>query len=249
MQIATAVSQIRRGLGRPHFAQISDPDILLEIWEVVAYYKSVLNLTNQGWNLKRKRFFVDAGTITEMNLNADSFGSAVFATSIDDTNPYFIKRTIDVVGPEQMSKYFSGPTNLQVGSGWYTPHVAQVFAIWRQSGEWKISWLPAHLQTAEYELWYTEGAAVLPPLFDDNLNFPIEDSSFLIIADCIINLLPMLADPKLGLDEQQKLLLATAQKKVAQYTPILEAQRWEIHKEPTQRRKVFGQRRSNLPNY
>ena len=248
MLISTAISEIRRGLGRPHEAVLSDPDIILELWQALTYYRSLLNLTQETWSIKRKRFTVQPGTPTESNLGVSDFGSCIFITSKDDTNPYFIQRTINVVKPELLSMYFSGPVNLQFGGSWaYGPHVARVFSIFKEGSSWKIKWLPAHATVAEYEMWYVPNCATQPPLFDDQMGFPVEESSFLIVNDCIINLFPHIADEELGLNPKQQALFDIAKKKVEQLTPVLEARRWDgAVREPMQHRRIYGSRRSNF---
>jgi hypothetical protein len=246
MEIKVALGEIRRGLGRPHEAELSDSDILMELWQVLVYYRSILNLTHESWSVKRWDFFVNPGSISEKKITVGDFGSAIFVTSKDDVNPYFIKRTIEVVGPEQMSLHYSGPTNLLIGGTWWSPHVAAVFSVFNENGIWKISWLPAHSSSAEYTMWYVAGVTTTPPLYDGSTGYPIEESNWLIVANCIVNLFPHLADEETGLNPKQQTLLQSAQAKVAQYSPVLEARRWDgLHREPTQRRKIFGQRREN----
>lgn len=245
MLIRTAISEIRRGLGRPHDAELSDSDILMELWQVLVFYRSVLNLTHESWSVKRWDFFVNPGSPTEKKISVPDFGSSIFVTSKDETNPYFIKRTINVVGPEQMSMYYSGPTNLPIGGTWWSPHVASVFSVFNEKGVWKIQWLPAHQASAEYTMWYVAGCDTAPPLYDGSTGYPIEESNWLIVATCIVNLFAHLADEEKGLNPKQQALLQTAQAKVAQYSPVLEARRWESpHRETSQRRKIFGSRRS-----
>lgn len=250
MLITTAVSEIRRGLGRPHEGELGDDQVLLDLWQTLTYYRSVLDLTHEAWAVKRWDFTVPEGTDTELEVDITDFGSEIFIQSKDDVNPYFIKRTINCVRPEQMMAYYSGPTNLTIGGTWYSPHVAVVFCIFREITEdknrWKIQWLPAHQQDAEYTLWYIQGASETPPLFeaDTVTAYPIEDLNWIIVNDCILNLFPHLADTEIGLNARQKLLFDIAKKKVEQWSPILEAKRWDgPRREQTQRRKILGQRR------
>jgi hypothetical protein len=249
MLITTAISEIRRGCGRPHEAELGDDSVLLELWQALTYYRAVLNLTHEAWTVKRWDFTVASGTTTEMEIDSvevPDFGSEIFIQSKDDTNPYFLRRTINCVRPEQMTQYYSGPTNLVIGSGWLLPHVAAVFSIFRESDQWMIQWLPAHAQDAEYTLWYISGASTTPPLFTSiaTTDFPIEDLNWLIVNDSILNLFPHLADPETGLNPKQQALFDIAKKKVEQWTPVLEARRWDgPRREQTQHRKVYGQKR------
>lgn len=244
MLVSVAIGEIRRGLSYPHEAELPDTSILMELWQVITYSRSLLNLTHEPWEIKRWPFYADAGTITEKNLSVGDFGEAIFIQSKDDSNPYFIPRTISVVGPEEMSMYYSGPTTTLVG-GMYTPHVAQVFSIFRENNQWKIKWLPAHQNSAQYELWYTPGAPIVPPIYTDTTKFPIESQNWFIINNCIVNLMPHLADEEMGLNPKQQILFQSAQSKIAQWSPILEANRWDgPHREPIQHRKIFGRRRS-----
>lgn len=246
MEIRIMISEILRGLGRPNEAELSESDILMDIWQSVSYYRSLLNIPGEAWDIRKWPFVVDSGNVLVKNITADGFSSSIFVTSKDDTNPYFIQRTIDVVRPDQLSSYWSGPTNLLIGSAWYRPHVAAAFAIYNENGQWKISWLPAHQQSCEYMLWYSPGATTSPFAFEDNSGFPIEEANFLILNDCIVNLFPHLADPEVGLNAKQRMLFDIADKKIQQYLPVFEARRWDgPRREVTTRRKLFGQSRAS----
>lgn len=246
MEISTMISEVRRALGRPHEAVLGDEDILMEIWQAVSYYRALLKLTNEAWIINRVNLNVPASTATEMNLVADGFGQAFLIHTIDPSNPYHIRRTVDIIKLEQMSMYWSGPDHLQIGGSWWTPHVAMAFAPFNENGIWKIAWAPAHMQSATYKMYYTVGASTVPPVFDDTTAFPIEEQNFFLIADIAQNLFATIADPEKGLDERQKLLALTAKKKCDQWGPVFESQRWEgFRREQPMRRKVFGQRRSS----
>jgi len=246
MQIATMISEVRRALGKPNEAVIHDADILMEIWQVVSYYRALLNLTNEAWVIGRWDMNIPAGPTTEMNITADGFEQAFLIHSIDDNNPYHIRRTVDIIKLEQLSMYWHGPDTLQIGGSWWSPHVAMGFAPFNESGVWKMAWLPAHLQACTYRVYYTRGASIVPPVFDDTTAFPIEEQNFFLIADIAQNLFASIADPAKGLDERQKLLALTAKKKCDQWLPVFEAQRWEgFRREQPMRRRVFGQSRAS----
>lgn len=243
MLISTAITQIRRALGRPLEAVLGDEDILLEIWENVSMRRAQLKLTNEGWQISRWNINVPAGTTTETSINRGDFGQVFLIHTISPGNPYHIRRTVDIVKLEQLSMYWSGPDALQIG-GSPTPHVAQAFAPFNENGQWKIAWAPAHAQACTYQGYYTPGAAVVPPVFDDSMNFPIEEQNFFIIADCALNLFALLADKTTGLNAQQLLLKEVADKKYQQWSPIFEQQRWEgFRREQPMHRKIFGPKR------
>jgi hypothetical protein len=246
MNVRTAVSEIRRMLGRPNIAELGDADILMELWQSITYYRSVLNLSQEVWQMKTKLINVDAGTTRAKPLGISDFGSAIFVTTHDETlNPYFIERTINVIRPDQMSMHWNGPTNLEMGGGWYGGHVANFFSIINEGGVWKIMWAPAHQESATYKLWYTTGAASSPPLLGDEVNFPVEESSWLIVAKTTLNLFGHITDEDIGPTPKQSLLMETAKSKVEDLSPILNARRWDgPRRETTQRRKMFGQSRS-----
>jgi hypothetical protein len=247
MLIKTAISEIRRGLGRPHDAQLGDPDILMELWQVVTYYRSRLMLTPEPWDIKRETVTVPNGTTRELDLSITDFGEAFLIRTEDDgSNPYFIARTVDVIRPEQMSQYWAGPEALLVGGSWWTPHVAVAMSIFNEEGQLKLMWAPAHQESADYTIWYVRGAATVPPLMDDTTEFPMEEQNWYIIADCIINLMPHLADEKMGLNMKQQALIGTAEKKMKQWEPVFYARLLDgPRSETTQRRKIFGQSRSS----
>ena len=245
MQMSVFIQEVRRALLRPPEAVLGDEDILLESWQVISLYRARLRLTNEAWSIKRFDLDVPAAD-KEMNLNADSFGQAFLIHSIDPSNPYHIRRTVDIVKIEQLSMYWGGPDNLQIGGSWWSPHVAMAFAPFNEDGQWKIMWLPAHLQACSYRMYYTVGAAVVPPIFDDVTAFPLEEQNFYLISDVAMNLLPMVADSVKGFDERQKLQVEVLKKKLQQWEPVFESERWEgFRREQPMRRKVFGQSRAS----
>lgn len=245
MEIRVMISEIRRGLGRPHEAELGDSDILMEIWQAVTFYRSRLSLTHEAWQISQWEFDITTGSPSVRDITPADFNSAIFVTTLDDSNPYHITRTINVVKPEQVSMYYSGPGLSQTGGMWWGPHAAQVFTIYNKDGKWKIEWAPQHSEAARYKLWYTPGAAIVPPLYDDTLNFPLEEQNFYIIADCVVNLMPFITDRDKGMNLQQQGLVAVATKKMQQWEPVFQARMWDgPRREATQRRRVFGQSRS-----
>lgn len=244
MEIKIAIGEIRRGMGYPNEAELSDASILMELWQTITLYRSSLNRSPEAWEISRWPFTVDADT-KERNMSISDFGEGIFAQSKDDSNPYFLQRTIDLVRPDQMSMYWSGPTNLSIGGTWWGKHVASAFAVFNEGSQWKISWMPKHMQSADYVLWYVPGPAIVPPLFDDNTLFPLEEQNWFIVADCVVNLMPHIADRDKGLDAKQQALVEVATKKMQQWAPIFETRKWDgPRRENTTHRKIFGQSRS-----
>lgn len=241
MEVRIAIGEIRRGCGRPNDVELSDADILMELWQVVTYYRSRLNLTGESWDIKRWNLNVPAGTAKQGNITPTDFNSAFLIRTFDtDSNPYFIERTVDIIKPEQMSKFYNGTTDLITGSSWYGKHAATAMAPFNEGGQWKMLWSPAHTEAATYTVWYSPGANIVPPLFEDNTLFPIEESNWLFIADCIYNLIPHLAG-KEGLTPKQQLLMEGAKKKVQQYDPVFTARSVDGPRhEGTTRRKIWG---------
>lgn len=245
MLVKTAIGEIRRGLGRPHDAELSDPDIIMELWQAISLYRANLNMSNQPWQIKRLNVDIPAGA-TEKVITCPDLGQAFMMRTVNTGNPYFIGRTVDIVRPEQMSMYWSGPENTPMIGSYSRPHVAVVFTLFREASSWKLMWAPSHQESCRYQLWYTTGQSVIPPLFDSALGIPAEEQSSYIVAECVINLMPHLADPEKGLNPKQQVLLQAAERKVQQWIPIIEARKWDgPYREPTTRRKVFGQSRSS----
>lgn len=247
MLISVMINIVRSGLGDPTEQELGDDLIIMQIWEVVAMRRAQLKLTNEAWQIGRFNLDVPAGQTTEKNISPGDFGQAFLIRTVDPNNAYFKSRTVDIVKPEQLSMYWGGPDNLQMGGQQYSPHVAAAFAIFNEGGQWKVMWKPAHLQPATYKVWYNVGADIVPPVFDGASGFPIEEQNFFIIADCSLSLFPRLADPQSGYDERQKLLVQVQDKKYQQWAPIFDAQRLEgFRREVPQHRKIFGSRHSNI---
>lgn len=246
MLISTVINLVRSGLGDPPEQVLGDDQIIMELWGVVALRRAQLKLTNESWIINRAWLDVPAGTTTEMNISAGDFGQAFLIRTVDTNNAYFVSRTVDIVKPEQLSMYWGGPDNLQMGGTQYSPHVAAAFAIFNENGQWKIMWKPAHLVGCRYRMWYTPGPPTVPPLFDDSTGFPIEEQNFFIIASIAINLFPRLADPEKGYNEQQKLLLEVQDRKYEEWAPVFNAQRLEgFRRETPMHRKIWGSRHVN----
>lgn len=109
-----------------------------------------------------------------------------------------------------------------------------------------ITWRPSHRESASYRVHCTTGSATMPPLYDDQVAFPIIEQEHFMIADCALNLFGQIADKEKGLNEQQKILAETAKKKTDQWLPIFEARRLDgPRREVTIRRKSFGSKRSS----
>lgn len=244
MLIKTMLGEVRRALGYPAEALLTDASILMEIWGVTTFYRAKLRATAESWQIGRWMINVPAGTPTETNIDADNFANIIMIKTVDPNNISHIPRMVDFVKPEQMTSYWSGPDNLQIGGGFNMPHVAACFAPFQQDGQWKIAWAPAHLAAAQYEMWYSTGADTVPPIFEDTSEMPIEEQNFFLIADTSLNLFGAIADPEKGLNERQKLLMATQKKKTDQWAPFFEEQRWNgFRREPRQHRKIFGESR------
>lgn len=246
MLIVTMLGEIRRALGYPSEAQIGDDQILMEIWGVTTFYRSKLRMTGESWSIGRWPLQVPAGITTEANIDPSDFSAIFMIKTSDPGNPYHIPRMVDFVRPEQMTSYWSGPDQLQIGGGWAMPHVAAAFAPFNEGGQWKIMWLPAHQQSAQYIVWYSTGAITVPPIFDDASLMPIEEQNFLLIAEASLNLFGFIADPDKGLNKRQELLAQTQLKKVQQWEPAFEEARWNgFRRETRQHRKIFGENRAN----
>jgi|SRR5579871_5444575 len=246
MQISTFIMLCRTKLGLPSEAVLGDEIILLSAWENISMLGGALNVTNNEWQLASADLTIPVGPTEQMLINRPDFGYAVFIHTIDPSNPYHVRRTVDIDRVSEMSKWWSGP-DIQIGAGWI-PHVAAVFAIWYDQGNWNIGWRPRHAQSCQYRMWYTRGASTMPPLFDDVTSFPIEEQNFFLVSLTVKDLMPMTADPDTGLDERQKLLLAAAESKIQQWTPIFEAERWEgVARQNQGHRKIYGESRVPFP--
>ncbi len=245
MLITTMLSEVRRALGFPPEAVMSDDQILMEIWGVTTFYRSKLRMTSESWSIGRWDLQVPAGTPTETTIDPSDFSAIFMIKTSDPNNIYHVPRMVDFVKPEQVSFYWSGPDNLQIGGGFAMPHVAACFYPFNEGGQWKIGWQPAHSQGCVYTVWYSTGAITVPPIMADTSLMPIEEQNFLLIAESAVNLFAMLADTDKGLNERQKLLAQTQLRKLQQWEPLFEEARWNgFRRETQQRRKVFGENRS-----
>lgn len=245
MLIRTMMSEVRRLLGYPQEAELPEDRVLMEIWQTTNYYRTLLRLTNEAWNIGRWDLIVPAGQ-TEALITPGDVGQIFLIQTVDPSNTLHIPRTVDIVKLEQMSMYWGGPDNLPIGGSWTYPHVAMAFAPFNEQGTWKISWLPEHQQSCTYRVCYTSGPSIVPPIVDDNSQIGLEEANFFLMADVALNLFGHIADSEKGLNEKQKILQATCEKKVAQWGPVFEAARWEgFRREQPMRRKVFGQSRAS----
>jgi len=243
MLLSTMIVEVRRALGRPPEAILDDSDVLMEIWGVTTFYRSKLRMTRESWSIGRWPLVVPASA-TEANIDLGDFSSAIMIKTTDPSNPYHMPRMVDIVKPEEMSAYWSGPDNLPIGGGWAHPHVAACFSIFNEAGQWKIAWLPQHNQSCVYTMWYSTGPNTVPPIFDDTSLMPIAEQDFLIIANTAINLFGQIAHPEKGLNARQKLLAQTQLQKMQQWGPLFEEARWDgFSREPRQHRKIFGENR------
>lgn len=244
MNLSVMISEIRRGLGYPSEQELDDSQILLEIWGVTTFYRGKLRLTHESWAINRWQMPVTAGLPCETNITPGDFAEVIYIKTYDPTSTYHIPRTVDAVKPEDMSAYWSGPDNLQIGAGFSFPHVAACFAPINENGQWKMLWLPAHQQSCIYLVTYSTGPATAPPIFDDTSLMPIAEQDFFIIAESALNLFPMIASDEKGLTKRQELLMAVQAKKVQQWAPLFETMMWNgFRREPRQHRKIFGESR------
>lgn len=239
------ISEIRRALGYPTEQELGDDALIMEIWGVTTFYRGQLRETHESWSIGRWSMVVNAGTPAETNIVPGDFAEAFLIKTYDPSNAYHMPRQVDIVKPEDMAGYWSGPDNLAIGGGFAHPHVAACFAPINEGGQWKLLWAPVHQQTCQYMVWYTNSSSTVPPIYDDVSQLPIEEQNFLLIADVSLNLFAHLAHPEKGLNERQKLLAATQEKKMGQWAPLFQEMRWNgFRREPRQHRKVFGENRS-----
>lgn len=222
--------------------ELSDAAILMELWQVITYYRTRLNLSDESWQVSTFRLNVPAGSVRIGNISASDFGSAFLIRSENtENNPYFIGRTVDIVRLTDMAKYYSGPENTPYVGNWWGPHVATAMAPYQDGGQWKMMWSHPHSEAAAYTVYYTPGPANVPPVFADNTQFPLENQNWYIIADVAYNLMPYLADAKTGLNPKQQALMGMLEKKLKQYEPVFHSQVTDgPRRESTVKRRIFG---------
>lgn len=143
---------IRRRLGQPLSDAPDDGTLLSLLVDQFAHHTTQLSVTRNHWAVNNWTLNTQAG-LEEYPITAQNFGRPILLYTVDNIDPYHIRREIPFSLLQDVDRRYIGPvTASPIGTNL---HTASVVSFYRKEGQgWFLQLTPIPGNNAQYELWY-----------------------------------------------------------------------------------------------